>query len=701
MGTGYTRTDTINNIADGNIINASDFDAEYDAIEAAFNSSSGHTHDGTSSEGGPVTVLGPAQDFVASTTEIKPKSNNTLDIGTTGLKFKDMHLAGTANLVNVTTTGDVTLTGAANNVVFDASDNALEFADNAKGVFGAGDDLQIYHDGTNSYIENNTNELFIQGDGITLRSDTGTETYIAADLNGAVELYHDNSKKLETTATGVTITGSLAMDGLHLDDNEKLTLGDSSSPDLEIFHNGSNSFISDTGTGSLVINGTQINIQNAANDAVLAEFIQAGAVNLYHNGSGKFATDADGVNVTGQIDVSTNANVSGNISVLSDGGVIKLGVNEEVTLTHEHNVGVQAKAASGFELNLQTGDTSVESGNVLGKITFNAPDEAGSGDAILDGAAIEAVAEATFASDNNSTALVFKTNTSAAATERMRIKSDGTIVMDTQVDIDNITIDGNTISSTDTDGNITLAPNGDGDVQLDADTVRVGDNNANATITTNGTGDLILNTNAGSSSGSITIADGSAGDITISPDGTGSVDIKKLKIASGSTAITSILDEDDFASDSATGLATQQSIKAYISANVSSVTSDSTTTFTNKSLTAPILTGSASSAGSIIFKEDTDNGTNAVTLVGAADTADVTVTLPAVTGTIITTGNLTDFDVNSIAALSDPIENGDEILIHDTSGGARKKATFTQIQANLTSAGFSKDDPTALAIALG
>ena len=83
MGTGYTRTDTSNNIADGNIINASDFDGEYDAIEAAFNSSPGHTHDGTSSEGGPVTVLGPAQDFVASTSEIKPKTNNTLDIGTT------------------------------------------------------------------------------------------------------------------------------------------------------------------------------------------------------------------------------------------------------------------------------------------------------------------------------------------------------------------------------------------------------------------------------------------------------------------------------------------------------------------------------------------------------------------------------------------------------------------------------------------
>ena len=53
-----------------------------------------------------------------------------------------------------------------------------------------------------------------------------------------------------------------------------------------------------------------------------------------------------------------------------------------------------------------------------------------------------------------------------------------------------------------------------------------------------------------------------------------------------------------------------------------------TQTLTNKSLTAPILTGSSSAVlGSILFKEDTDNGTNAVTLIGPASTADVTVTL--------------------------------------------------------------------------
>src|SRR5210317_2576474 len=101
MGQGYTRNDTVNNIADGNIINAADFDGEYDAIEAAFNSSTGHSRDGTSGEGGPITVLGPAQDFIASTTDIKPKTTNTLDIGTNALKFKDLYLSGSANLGTV------------------------------------------------------------------------------------------------------------------------------------------------------------------------------------------------------------------------------------------------------------------------------------------------------------------------------------------------------------------------------------------------------------------------------------------------------------------------------------------------------------------------------------------------------------------------------------------------------------------------
>ena len=106
--------------------------------------------------------------------------------------------------------------------------------------------------------------------------------------------------------------------------------------------------------------------------------------------------------------------------------------------------------------------------------------------------------------------------------------------------VDNIKIDGNTITSEDTNGHLALTPNGTGDVQLGADTVRVGDNNVNATITTYGTGDLILNTNSGSNSGTITIADGVDGNIAITPNGNGEVDITKVDIDGGAINGTTI-----------------------------------------------------------------------------------------------------------------------------------------------------------------
>ena len=95
---GYTRVDTINNIADGNVINAADLDGEFDGIQAAFNSSTGHNHDGTAGEGAPILALGPVQDVTISTTVLGVKTTNTVDIGTTGLRFKDFYLAGNASV---------------------------------------------------------------------------------------------------------------------------------------------------------------------------------------------------------------------------------------------------------------------------------------------------------------------------------------------------------------------------------------------------------------------------------------------------------------------------------------------------------------------------------------------------------------------------------------------------------------------------
>ena len=110
---GYTRQDTANNIANGNVIDADDFDAEYNAVEAAFNASTGHKHDGTAGEGAPITKVGPSQDLVVSATNVLPKTTNTLDLGSAGAKFKNSFFDGTVTTDDLAVTGGSVLTGNA------------------------------------------------------------------------------------------------------------------------------------------------------------------------------------------------------------------------------------------------------------------------------------------------------------------------------------------------------------------------------------------------------------------------------------------------------------------------------------------------------------------------------------------------------------------------------------------------------------
>ena len=110
-----------------------------------------------------------------------------------------------------TFTGDVTLTGAANNVVWDVSDNALEFAQDAKADFNG--ILKIYRDSANSYITNSNANLFLKGDAVNIRS-SSNQQIIETVGGGAVTAYHAGSAKLATTGTGIDVTGTAVTDGL-------------------------------------------------------------------------------------------------------------------------------------------------------------------------------------------------------------------------------------------------------------------------------------------------------------------------------------------------------------------------------------------------------------------------------------------------------------------------------------------------------
>ena len=107
----------------------------------------------------------------------------------------------------------------AGNVTFDGGSTSadLTFADGDKANFGAASDLQIYHDGSDSFIdEAGTGALAIRSNSINLQKYTG-ETTAVFTADGASELYYDNAKKLETTSTGINVTGITTSDTLVLE----------------------------------------------------------------------------------------------------------------------------------------------------------------------------------------------------------------------------------------------------------------------------------------------------------------------------------------------------------------------------------------------------------------------------------------------------------------------------------------------------
>ena len=90
--------------------------------------------------------------------------------------------------------------------------STVKFTDSEKALFGAGDDLEIYHDGSNSYVDDaGTGRLYLRGnDRVQIQKYTGEDMFTAI-ADGATKLYYDNANKLETTNTGVTVTGNIVV----------------------------------------------------------------------------------------------------------------------------------------------------------------------------------------------------------------------------------------------------------------------------------------------------------------------------------------------------------------------------------------------------------------------------------------------------------------------------------------------------------
>ncbi len=144
--------------------------------------------------------------------------------------------------------------------------NDILMADNDKVIFGAGSDLQLYHDGSHSYIsDQGTGDLrVLAATSFVVKKSDASENMITANADGAVGLSYDGSQKFATSSGGATVTGTLLVDGLSMGDSETAYFGTDN--DLRILHTGSHGQINNTvGNLTLDVAGDIILDSDAAN----------------------------------------------------------------------------------------------------------------------------------------------------------------------------------------------------------------------------------------------------------------------------------------------------------------------------------------------------------------------------------------------------------------------------------------------------
>jgi len=261
----------------------------------------------------------------------------------------------------------------------ESNGNEIRMADNNKFVLGDSQDLQIYHDGSNSYISDaGTGDLIITGTVIRPRTDQFTLTNAAANevmiqglADGAVSLYYDGSKKFDTVSGGTRIFGYLSMQGsgghIYLPDSAELKVGNGE--DLKIYHTGSHSYIDQTASsGDLYIRqyGTSNSILfNGASSEQFAKFTHNGSCELYYDNSKKLQTQSGGVRVFGDLENHNNnfvakdnckftAGNSEDLQIYHDGG------NSYIDENGTGNLRIRNVNGNGIELISGTGELNLK-----------------------------------------------------------------------------------------------------------------------------------------------------------------------------------------------------------------------------------------------------------------------------------------------------------------------------------------------------
>ena len=218
---------------------------------------------------------------------------------------------------------------------------------------------------------NAPSELFYQ---CGAHSGMGNTMYVLKDSPAGVSTETFVTDNLYVTGVS-TFIGNARFDGdidangnIYLGDTETIYLGDAN--DLQIYHNGSNSYIDDSGTGSLIFKSNIYSFRNTGDSEQIAKFNENGSVELYYDNSKKLETTSTGITVTGTVSATSfNGSLTGNADTATNSTNVNLLARNTENATHYVTFGTSTTGNQ--RLNTDTGLTYNPSTNTLTATTFS------------------------------------------------------------------------------------------------------------------------------------------------------------------------------------------------------------------------------------------------------------------------------------------------------------------------------------------
>jgi len=331
---------------------------------------------------------------------------------------------------------------------FSSSNNATKLSFKTGASEAATEKVTISSAGNLNLVASNTELRFYEGSnyvGFEAPALSGNQIWVlpTADGSSGQQLQTDGSGTLSwaasSTATAAddistgdaavtiaTSTGNITIDA-QAGDTDIIFKGTDSSSDITALT------LDMSAAGEAIFNAGVViadagNIGSASDKDAIA-ISSAGVVSLSATTEAS-ATGTAALTLAGGLGVAKDVWIGDDVVLDSDSAVLKFGDDQEITLTHEADVGLKLKHTATADdkpivLTLQTGETDLAQDDVIGKIAFQAPDESQGTDAVLISAAIQARAEGDHSSSSNASSIDFMTGASEAATKKLSITSAG------------------------------------------------------------------------------------------------------------------------------------------------------------------------------------------------------------------------------------------------------------------------------------